>query len=199
MTTQQIVMPSFTHDLAIRLGVPTGRVHLRGAAADRHADELSSLQRTFRDAMAGVATPVSVVSTVGSDGVPHGTTVSAFASLSLDPPMIMVALGRGSDLLVKMRGSRRFGMNLLAHDQAATALRFATKGDAKFDGVAWRLTDRLPRIDGVAGWVACRVESFIRGGDHVVVLGEVLSASATTMAPLTYYDRGFGTHRAHVE
>src|SRR5690625_3651156 len=81
----------------------------------------------FREVMAGVCTPVSVVT--GLDGAsPHGTTVSAFASLSLEPPMALVALDRGSDLLTLLHTTRRFGINVLGSGQSELALRFARKG-----------------------------------------------------------------------
>ncbi|MFD0478311.1 flavin reductase family protein [Nonomuraea thailandensis] len=87
--------------------------------------------------MAAVCTPVSVVTTM-EDGLPYGTTVSAFASLSLDPPMILVSLDRSSDLLEMIRRTGRFGLNVLAHSQSELALNFARKGGtAKFTGVRW--------------------------------------------------------------
>src|SRR5438105_11403406 len=91
------------------------------------------LQDAFREVMASVCTPVSVV-TAMADHLPHGTTVSAFASLSLDPPMVLVALDRGSDLLALVRRTGRFGLNVLSGAQSHLALRFARKGGtAKFD------------------------------------------------------------------
>ncbi len=74
----------------------------------------------FRDLMAGVCAPVTVVTTT-IDGTPHGATVSSFSSLSLDPPLISVALNRNSALLAGIRSAGRFGVNLLglAQDELA--------------------------------------------------------------------------------
>lgn len=147
----------------------------------------------FREVMSGVCTPVSVVTAL--DGTrPHGTTVSAFASLSMDPPMVLVSLDRTSDLLAVVRRAGRFGLNVLESRQAKLAKRFARKGMAKFDGVTWELEDDLPRLAGSSGWVACTVEKFIEGGDHVVALGLVEAADSRPLAPLTYHARTFGTH-----
>lgn len=152
----------------------------------------------FRETMAAVATPVCVVTTIVDDR-PHGTTVSAFASLSLRPPMVLVALDGGSQLLGRLDAGRRFGVNILTEGQAGLARSFARKGDDKFAGVAWHTVQDVPRIDGPGGWLLCAVEELVPGGDHVVVLGAVLAAAPAAAAPLTYHERQFGTHRPHLE
>ncbi|MCF1592592.1 flavin reductase family protein [Streptomyces muensis] len=155
----------------------------------------SDLQDRFREVMAGVATPVSVVTTL-SDGRPHGTTVSAFTSLSMAPPMVLVSLDRGSDLLTLVRRSGRFGLNVLGTHQTALALAFAKKGTDKFAGVIWNDEDGLPRLPDALGWLSCDVTDLVDGGDHVVVLGAVHAAETSAGRPLTYHARVFGTHAA---
>ncbi|RZL70019.1 MAG: flavin reductase [Rhodococcus sp. (in: high G+C Gram-positive bacteria)] len=146
--------------------------------------------------MAHVATPVAVVSSVDG-GLPVGTTVSAFMSLSMTPPMVLVSLDKGSETLELVATSRRFGLNILASDQTSTALKFAKKGGVgKFNGVRWDLDHEVPRITGVAGWVACTVEQIVEGGDHMIVLGSVVAAEHVHGEPLTYHGRVFGTHSA---
>src|SRR3954469_19110691 len=98
-------------------------------AAPPSATVPQELQTSFRNVMAGVCTPVSVVTTI-ADGRPHGTTVSAFASLSMDPPMVQVSLDHGSELLALVRDSGTFGLNVLSSGQSALATMFATKGGA---------------------------------------------------------------------
>lgn len=162
--------------------------------ATRSDDTTSALREQFRDAMAAVATPVSVVTAVAG-GLPHGTTVSAFASLSMDPPMLLVSLDRQSQLLGAIRESLRFGLNVLGSDQSALALTFATKGGAaKFSGVGWELDHGLPRLEGTPGWLACNVADLVDGGDHVIALGMVVAAETGVGRPLTYHGRAFGTH-----
>ncbi|GAA0994133.1 MULTISPECIES: flavin reductase family protein [Streptomyces violaceusniger group] len=78
-------------------------------------------RQQFRDVMSGVCTPVTIV-TSAADGVPFGTTVSSFASLSLDPPLISLALDRGSSLLAQIQTARRFAVNILG--QAARTARW---------------------------------------------------------------------------
>ena len=147
--------------------------------------------------MAGVATPVSVVTTL-ADGRPHGTTVSAFASLSLSPPMVLVSLDRGSGLLARLTGGSVFGVNVLGSGQADLALAFARKGADRFTGVDWVADGGAPRLAGSPGWLACTVTQLVEGGDHVIVLGEVRTAARADAAPLTYHARTFGTHAAAV-
>jgi flavin reductase (DIM6/NTAB) family NADH-FMN oxidoreductase RutF len=154
------------------------------------------LQTRFREVMAGVATPVSVITGI-ADGLPHGTTVSAFASLSMDPPMVLVSLDRQSELLSLIRESGRFGVNVLGADQSALALAFARKGGTgKFNGVRWEIDHDLPRLPGAPGWLACTVAELVDGGDHVVALGTVVAADTVDGRPLTYHGRLFGTHAA---
>lgn len=160
--------------------------------------ELTALQATFRAAMAGVCTPVSVVTAV-EDGRPHGTTVSAFASLSMTPPMVLVSLDHGSDLLAMVRRTNTFGLNVLASGQSTLASRFAKKGPEKFNGVEWFEEAGAARLAGAAAWVACTVSRIVEGGDHLVLLGDVVAADAAETAPLTYHARTFGTHRRHAE
>lgn len=175
----------------------TLRVTAKGHGMAELEDEL--LTTSFRNVMAGVVSPVTVITTFW-DGLPHGTTVSAFVSLSMDPPMVLVSLDKGSELLGLVRSSRRFGVNVLGSDQAALALAFARKGGAdKFAGVSWDAASGVPRLAGATGWLTCEVADLVTGGDHVIVLGDVVAAERAGGEPLTYHARTFGTHSMLVE
>jgi len=150
---------------------------------------------TFRAVMAEVCTPVSVITAMDGQR-PHGTTVSAFMSLSLEPPMVLVALASDSDLLRLVRATGRFGVNVLGRHQADLAQNFARKGADKFDHAEWSLAGGVPRLTGVPGWLACRLADLVPGGDHLVALGAVVDAGTADGAPLTYHQRRFGTHTA---
>lgn len=157
---------------------------------------MDSVQTMFKDVMAHVATPVAVVTST-EEGQPVGTTVSAFMSLSMSPPMILTALDKNSDTLASIETSQFFGLNVLSSGQHALALNFAKKGGpGKFAGVQWEMSHSSPRIVGAAGWIACGVDSFVEGGDHVIVLGNVVAAEHRPDDPLTYHGRVFGTHSA---
>lgn len=148
----------------------------------------------FKQAMAAICTPVSVVTTL-QDGTPYGTTVSAFTSLSLEPPMVVVALNRASQLLAAARATRHIGVNVLSSDQSAAALTFATKGNERFRGVQWRVDEGLPRLEDASVWLSCSVDAFVDGGDHILVLARVHSTQVTARPPLTYHRRQFSTPR----
>jgi len=150
----------------------------------------------FREALGAVCAPVAVVTSF-YDARPHGTTVSAFCSLSLEPPLVLVALDRGSDLLRMIRRARRYGINVLAHGQETLATRFARKGANKFDDVRWELDTELPRLDDTASWIACRLHELVDGGDHVIAVGFVEHAEASPVNPLLYRQREFGTLASH--
>jgi flavin reductase (DIM6/NTAB) family NADH-FMN oxidoreductase RutF len=149
----------------------------------------------FRDAMANVASTVTVITALDGDQ-PRGATVSAFMSLSLHPPMVLVALARTSNVLAAIQAAGTFGVNVLGSDQADLAARFAyLASDQKFAGLDWTLTGGLPRLPAVPGWVACDVARIVAGGDHLIVLGAVRDAdTVASRAPLTYHQRTFGTH-----
>lgn len=170
----------------------------QGPSAELSVAE-ASLAESFREVMGGVATPVSVITTLYDDEA-YGTTVSAFASLSMRPPMVMIALDRNSELLSRLQVSCRFGVNILGSTQAALALTFAGKGGpAKFAGVDWSHSEELPRLAGVSGWLACELSALVPGGDHMVALGEVIAAECGEGLPLTYHRRAFGTHACHTD
>ncbi len=148
----------------------------------------------FRSIMGTVCAQVAVLATVTEDGRAHGTTVTAFASLSLHPPMVSAALDRSSRLLAGVRESRRVGITLLAEGQDELATHFASKASDKFDGVAWHPRAGLPRLDGSAGWLGCQVRNLVDGGDHVILFCLVNDVEITDERPLVYGHRRFGTH-----
>ncbi|MEU8798581.1 flavin reductase family protein [Spirillospora sp. NPDC048819] len=149
--------------------------------------------QAFRDLMAGVCAPVTIV-TAAEGGRPHGTTVSAFASLSLRPPMVTVALDHGSALLERIRRTGRFGVNVLGHGQDDDALVFAKRDVDRFAAVEWGFDHELPRLVRSPGWLACDLARELQGGDHILLLGIVIAAETRTAAPLVYGHRAFGTH-----
>jgi flavin reductase (DIM6/NTAB) family NADH-FMN oxidoreductase RutF len=147
----------------------------------------------FVEAMASVCSPVAVV-TAFDAARPHGTTVSAFLSLSMSPPMTLVSLDTNSQLLPLLAVERPFCINVLAQTQSDLARQFARKGTDKFDAVSWWPENGVPRIQGVCAWADCVVINAIAAGDHVVILGTVVAAGSTDRGPLTYHRRRFGTH-----
>ncbi|MGK2876472.1 MAG: flavin reductase family protein [Nocardioides sp.] len=151
--------------------------------------------KDFRLAMRNVAAPVSVV-TAYIGGQPFGTTVSAFDSLSMDPPMMTVALQDTSYLLGHLNVGTVLGVNVLSAEQAPLAMKFAVRDADRFAGVDWELVDGAPQITGSHSWFVLSVSQMVRGGDHIVIVGDVIGAAQGQGRPLTYHDRIFGTHEA---
>jgi flavin reductase (DIM6/NTAB) family NADH-FMN oxidoreductase RutF len=129
-----------------------------------------------------------------SAGMPHGATVSSFAALSIEPPLVTVAFQRTSTLLKRIEETGRFGVNLLGHAQEDLAVMFAQRGADRFTGTLWHENCGLPRLDWAAGWVVCDLYRTVDGGDHLLLFGLVTAASTTELPPLVYARRTFGTH-----
>lgn len=152
-----------------------------GSAAGLGAEE-------FRRAMSRLPTGVTVVTAFGPDGK-SGLTANAVVSLSLDPPLMLAALDRGSRTLRAVEHAGRFGVNVLASDQAEIARAFSTKLEVheKWEGIGWRERDGIPALDGAVVWVACGLRDVLAGGDHVIVTGAVLDVVASDGDPLVFY------------
>jgi flavin reductase (DIM6/NTAB) family NADH-FMN oxidoreductase RutF len=142
----------------------------------------------FRATLAAYATGVTVVTAIGPNG-PSGATANAVTSLSLDPPMMLACLDRGSRTLTSVRAQGRFGVNALAAGQEELARRFSAKGPEaeKWTGVEWAETDELPRLAGALIWVACELRDLIDGGDHLVLTGNVIDAESRDGLPLLFH------------
>jgi flavin reductase (DIM6/NTAB) family NADH-FMN oxidoreductase RutF len=149
----------------------------------------------FRDIMASTPAPVTIVTTVSTAG-PAGATVSAFMSISLEPPLVAVSLRSGSRLLDLIEASGAYGVNLLAEAQSELALAFARPRPDRFDGVAWLLDHGLPRLEESSAWLACELDSAVEAGDHKILVGRVTAGVCCTRPPLVYSHRLFGTNSA---
>lgn len=140
--------------------------------------------RAFRDLMGLFPTGVAVVTSCGDEG-PAGMTVNSLASLSLDPMLVMVGFDLTSRTLRAVERSGRFGLSFLHHGQQAISRRFASKlpEAEKFQGVDVDRRLGVPILCGVGAWIACSVEAFHPGGDHVIAVGKVLATGHDPGAP----------------
>lgn len=144
----------------------------------------------FKQALGHFASGVTVVTVHAEDGTPRGLTISAFSSLSLDPPLILVCVAHTSDSheLLATEGAR-FGVNILAAGQEYVARAFATKGGAaKFDQIAWSENELgVPVIDQAHATLTCRVHQLSGGGDHTIVIGMVEGSTTSANEPLVHH------------
>ncbi len=145
----------------------------------------------FRQAMGHFATGVTVVTSVGDDGEPVGTTASAVTSLSLDPPLMLVCFDRSSLTLHAIRTHGAFVVNVLAAPQQHLSANFARRGPAAaWDDVRHRPgRTGSPRLEGVLAVLECTVENRFPGGDHEIVVGRVhhVEISDEDAPPLVYW------------
>src|SRR5579883_2098038 len=152
----------------------------------------------FRTAMARFATGVTVVTTT-LDHAFFGLTVNAFCSVSLNPPLILVSLDLGSQTYAALRRSSVFAVNVLTQEQEPLALRFARKdlSSKTFGDITIRVgeTTGVPMFADALARIECRVSNEYPGGDHALVLGEVVSVDFRddhlANQPLLYYRSAF--------
>jgi flavin reductase (DIM6/NTAB) family NADH-FMN oxidoreductase RutF len=158
-------------------------------AVEQSSTEISAA--VFRHAMGHFATGVTVVTSIGDDGEPVGTTASAVTSLSLDPPLVLVCFDRESLTLQAIRVHGAFVVNVLAAPQQHISANFARRGvTAAWDGVRHRPGPTgSPRLDGVLAALECTVENRLPGGDHEIVVGRVreVEISDDGARPLLYW------------
>jgi 3-hydroxy-9,10-secoandrosta-1,3,5(10)-triene-9,17-dione monooxygenase reductase component len=140
--------------------------------------------RALRAAMGHFATGVTVVTAAGADGRRHGSTANAVASVSLEPPLLLVCLRDASLTLAALQASGRFAVNVLHQRQRELAQRFARRG-ATWEDVAHR--DGL--LDGAIATLDCELHDVADGGDHRIVVGRVLAVEHPDdpPAPLLFY------------
>jgi flavin reductase (DIM6/NTAB) family NADH-FMN oxidoreductase RutF len=146
----------------------------------------------FRQLLGRFATGVTVLTTRGDDGQPVGMTASSVASVSLDPPLLLVAVAHTNDMHHALVGAAHFAVNVLAEDQEALARRFAEVEANRFDGVGFREGRHgVPLIDGVLAHIECAKQAAVPGGDHTVFFGLVTGGEVSERRPLLYYRGGY--------
>lgn len=151
---------------------------------------ITDAARALRDALGQYPTGVTVVTTRAADGRPVGLTVNSFASLSLDPPLLLWSLANRSPNRGVFRGCSRFAVNVLAGEQDALALRFANPGLVdKFDQVPLAGgADEPPLLAGALAHFVCSARDALEAGDHTLFIGRVERYhSRPDAAPLLFH------------
>jgi len=152
----------------------------------------------FRDVMGRFATGISVITTLDERGEPAGITVSAMSSVSLDPPLVMVALARKRFITPVVAATGRYAVNVLRHDQQALSDCFAhapvRPGREEFCGAAWHPGPTgLPLLDGTLGSLECSTVRTFSVGDHELFIARVdsLQVASGEADPLLYFRRQY--------
>ena len=147
---------------------------------------------TFRSVLGRFASGVTVATVRAADGTDHGMTVSAFCSLSLRPPLVLMCIAHDAAMHGVLSEASHFAVNILASGQEAIARRFAEHLHDRFDGIGYeRGATGAALLRGVLAFLECRLVDRHPGGDHTIVIGEVIAAEASADRPLLYYRGGY--------
>ncbi|MHA6757929.1 flavin reductase family protein [Streptacidiphilus sp. PAMC 29251] len=150
-------------------------------------------QRALRDCLGQFASGVTVVTTTDADAV-HGATVSSFTSVSLDPPLVLVALDRRSRSCTRLYGAP-FGVSVLSTRQRDLALLFAGRAADAAPDVRWEGDAAAPRLVGAVAHFSCTPWASYDGGDHVLHVGQVVRFDAPGGEPLVFHSGALGEFR----
>lgn len=147
----------------------------------------------FKRALSYFASGVTVVTTE-HDGQWFGITVSAFSSLSLRPPLILICIEKSVRAHDAIARAERFAVNLLREDQEPVSRRFASRMENKFEGLSTHSgVMKVPLLPGTIGAIECRLHDTLPGGDHTIYVGEVVAVELHEGRPLLYFRAGYHT------
>jgi flavin reductase (NADH) len=174
-----------------RPGAPPGGAGIRVACAG-----VTIPREAFLDIMTAFPTGVGVVTTLGPDGAPCGLTSNALASVSADPPTLLVCVAKTSRTLPALLARRGFVVNFMAEGSEEICARFASRASAeeKFAGLEWSPDpDGLPHLHAHAvAHARCRTEAEVEAGTHLILLGRVVGGELhPTRAPIAYVGRAY--------
>lgn len=159
----------------------------------------SDLQTGLKQAMRVFPQGVTVATTQGAGG-PAGITVSSFTSVSLSPPLVLISIAKSSGLHEVFRDAQAYAVNFLSDDQKTVSDRFAgrTREKDRFAGIkVTKGTTGSPVISGARAVVECKAWKVYDGGDHSLLIGEVVAAKTfNSKRPLVYYSQQYTTTEA---
>ena len=145
--------------------------------------------RTLRDALGCFATGVTVVTCVDPAGRPTGLTVNSFTSVSLDPPLILVCVHKMAAAAEPLAGASHFAINVLQREQQPASIQFSTRAEDRFGSTPWSCGEAgAPILEDSLGVFECERFAVYDGGDHHILVGQVVKASFDAgLDPLLYF------------
>jgi flavin reductase (DIM6/NTAB) family NADH-FMN oxidoreductase RutF len=157
----------------------------------------------FRELFGSFPTTVSIVTTLDGAGEPRGFTCNAVSAVSVDPPLLLVCVGKGSRSLPALQHSGAFVVHVLADGGQDASERFAGKSADKFAGHTWRPSEvagGAPVLSGIAlGHAECTVVQRVEAGDHWILIGRVEGAEVFSGRPLLYHQRAYSVWESAAE
>ena len=167
--------------------------HPADPANELASDNSSIDPRDFRNALGTFATGVTIVTAMSAEGKPYGVTCNSFASVSLNPPLVLWSLGMFSQGLTVFQNASHFTVNVLSASQQVLASQFAKSSGEKFAGVSWTPgLGNAPVLADVVASFQCRAANRYYGGDHIIFLGAVEAYGYNRQEPLLFARGGFG-------
>jgi flavin reductase (DIM6/NTAB) family NADH-FMN oxidoreductase RutF len=150
-------------------------------------------QLEFRRVMGHFATGVTIVTSHDGAGKLGGLTANAVASVSLEPPMVLVCVDKKSDSYPLFGASQTFAVNILAQEQETLSRRFAKSGGDKFSGIGYRIgTTGSPLLSDTIAFLDCRIRHAFDAGDHTIYVGEAVDIAVESESdPLLYFRGGY--------
>ncbi|MEZ0050261.1 flavin reductase ActVB [Mycobacterium sp. MAA66] len=153
---------------------------------------MSGTVSNFREAMAAFPSGVTIVTTTDSDGRWWGFTATAFCSVSTEPPLVLSCLAGTAECHPVFAVADAWAVHVLRQDHAELALQFATRGVDKFAGGQFRESAQgMPILDGASVVLECAAHARLDGGDHTILVGQVVAAHVSPDPPTVYYQREF--------
>jgi len=155
-------------------------------------------EETFRRVMGHFATGVTVVASRGPEGEPVGLTVNAFSSVSLDPPMVLICIHEDADAHDHLLEAGHFAVSFLKTDQAELASRFSRE-ESEHRFREMKVMDGSlgsPIIPGALAWMECSIRQVFPGGDHSVILGDVVECGSGEGDPLLFFRGSLMEHNS---
>jgi flavin reductase (DIM6/NTAB) family NADH-FMN oxidoreductase RutF len=147
----------------------------------------------FKEIMGNYPSGVTIVTTLNENNKPVGLTANSFASVSIDPLLVLWSIDRKVSSFDAFCKANRFAVHVLAADQAEACWAFAGKEPERFSKVSWELSEnQLPIISESLGVLECKTFQKIEAGDHVILIGEVISLSKSEKEPMLYFRRNVG-------
>lgn len=175
----------FLHTAEAASGNASAMQHQKIRPADAAALDVAELRRT----LGSFATGVAVATTLDSNGAPKGFTANSFTSVSLDPPLVLVCVDKSASCYPAFAAADHFGINILNEAQQHVSRAFASKLADKFADMPWvsGITGS-PIFPDSAAWLDCELHNRVEAGDHLIIIGKVLSfGHSPAKQPLGYH------------
>lgn len=148
----------------------------------------------FRQLLGRFTTGVVVLTARAPDGHPQGMTINSLASVSLEPPLVSVAIDHVALMHPNLMAAKHFALNILAADQEAMSRRFAGNREGRFDGVGYQESP-LGHVwlEGALAHLECERVALHEAGDHTIIIALLVNGVANDLRPLVYFRGGYGS------